>query len=133
MSSPNPTLQQKSGTPNSVAWFITSAAVLLLLGAMVPSPPTSASEQADTRHRTVGIASQGTTFKPKPAIEVVRGIVDGIDEANDTIKIRLSPETSQMLKVQDGLIFNAVRFGDQVKVLVQDIDGEKTIVGLERK
>ena len=52
---------------------------------------------------------------------------------NDRIKIRLSPETSELLKVQDGLIFNAVRFGDQVKVLVQDIAGERTIVDLERQ
>jgi hypothetical protein len=116
---------------NSVAWFIASVAALSLLGAMGPSPIRS-SEQADTQYGTVGVASQGAAVKPKPAIEIVRGIVDSIDEANDTIKIGLSPQTSELLKVPDGLIFDAVRFGDQVEVRVQDIAGEKTIVGLER-
>ena len=108
-----------------------SVAILSLLAAIGPLP-IIASEQTDTQHRTVGVASQGATVKPKPAIEIVRGIIDSVDEANDTIKIRSSPETSELLKVQDGLIFNAVRFGDRVKVLVQDIAGEKTIVGLEK-
>jgi hypothetical protein len=115
-----------------MAWFITSVAVLSLLGAIGPSP-IMASERADTRHATVGVARQAAAVEPKPAIEVVRGTVDSVDETNDRIKIRLSPETSELLKVQDGLIFNAVRFGDQVKVLVQDITGEKTIVDLERQ
>jgi hypothetical protein len=133
MSSLNPILyQQKSpGTraANLTAWFSASVVVLSLLGAMGPSP-IMAREQADTQHATVGVASQAP--EPKPAIEIVRGIVDSVDEASDTIKIRLSPETSELLKVQDGLIFNAVRFGDQVEVWVQDIAGEKTIVGLQR-
>ncbi|HMF47195.1 MAG TPA: hypothetical protein VK603_01035 [Candidatus Saccharimonadales bacterium] len=33
-------------------------------------------------------------------------------------------------KVQDGLIFNAVRYGDQVEITVENIEGAKTIVGL---
>ena len=136
MSSSNPFLhRQKSpraSAANSMAWFVTSVAILSLLGEIGPSP-IMASEQADTQHATVGVGSQAPTVEPKPAIEVVRGTVDSVDEANDRIKIRLSPETSELLKVQDGLIFNAVRFGDQVKVLVQDIAGEKTIVDLERQ
>jgi hypothetical protein len=32
--------------------------------------------------------------------------------------------------VQDGLLFNAVRYGDQVEVTVEDINGATTIVGL---
>jgi hypothetical protein len=34
--------------------------------------------------------------------------------------------------VRDGLIFNAVRYGDQVEVTVENIDGAKTIVGLTK-
>jgi hypothetical protein len=131
MSSSNPIVhQQKSlGTiaTNSVAWFITLVALLLL--SAIASSPTIASEQTDAEHETVG----GTVVTAKPAIEIVRGTVESVDEAHDTIKIRLTPETSLALKVQDGLIFNAVRFGDQVKVLVREIAGAKTIVGLEKR
>jgi hypothetical protein len=134
MSSSNRILHQqkslRSIATNSVACFITLVA-LLLLNAMASSP-SIASEQTDAEHETVGVVNQGAAIKPKPAIAIVRGIVDGVDEANDTIKIGASPETSQLLKVQDGLIFNAVRFGDQVTVLVQEIAGAKTIVGLEK-
>jgi len=35
--------------------------------------------------------------------------------------------------VQDGLLFNAVRFGDPVEITVQDIAGAKTIVELKRE
>jgi hypothetical protein len=126
--------RQKSprpGAANSLVFFVAPVAVLLL-GAMVSSP-TIANEQAGAEHKTLGVTSQGAAVMPKPAIEIMRGMVDGVDEGNGTIKLRLSPETSQPLKVQDGLIFNAVRFGDQVRVLVQEIAGTKTIVGLERE
>jgi Cu/Ag efflux protein CusF len=33
-------------------------------------------------------------------------------------------------KVQDGMIFNAVRYGDHVEITVENIEGAKTIVGL---
>jgi hypothetical protein len=69
---------------------------------------------------------------PTPATETVRGIVDSIDQRSDTIKLRLSPETIQQFRVQDGLVFDIVRFGDRIEVAVQDIEGAKTIVGLRR-
>ena len=108
------------------------APALLLLGA-IASSPTVAREQTDAEQETVGVASPGAALMPKPAIEIMRGTVESVDEGNDTIRIRLSGETSVPLKVQDGLIFNAVRFGDQVKVLVREIAGAKTIVGLEKR
>jgi hypothetical protein len=43
---------------------------------------------------------------------------------------RLASEASVDPKVRDGLLFNAVRYGDQVEVTVENIDGAKTIVGL---
>jgi hypothetical protein len=132
MSSSNLILsEQKSSrtsATNSSACFMTFVALLLLLS-VTTSSPTIAREQTDAEHETVG----GTVVTAKPAIEIVRGTVESVDEAHDTIRIRLSPETSLALKVQDGLIFNAVRFGDQVKVLVREIAGAKTIVGLEKR
>jgi hypothetical protein len=106
--------------------------VVLLLG-VTASSPTTAGEQTDTERQTVGVASQGATVALKPTIEIMSGTIDSVDERNDTIKIRFSSGTSQPLKVQDGLIFNAVRFGDLVEVSVQDIAGVKTIVGIEKK
>jgi hypothetical protein len=48
-----------------------------------------------------------------------------IDQSKDTIKIRRSREASEDLKVQDGLLFNAVRYGDLVEVTVEDINGAR--------
>jgi Cu/Ag efflux protein CusF len=66
---------------------------------------------------------------PKP-LETLRGVVASVDEQNDRITLRLAPDATADLKVRDGLLFNAVRYGDQVEVTVEDIDGAKTIVGL---
>ena len=107
-------------------------ALLSLLGTMAASP-TIANELTEAQRQTVGIVRQDAAVASKPAIEIMSGMVDSVDERNDTIKIRLSSGASQALKVQDGLIFNAVRFGDQVEVSVQDIAGAKTIVGIEKK
>lgn len=75
--------------------------------------------------------TQGTVVAREPATETLRGVIDSVDQANDTIKIRLSQDKTEQFKVQDGLIFNAVRYGDQVEVSVQNIAGAKTIVGLK--
>jgi hypothetical protein len=107
-------------------------AVLSLLGTMAASP-TVANEQTEAGRPTVGIARQGAAVVSKPTIEIMSGTIDSVDEGNDTIKIRLSSGTSQPFRVQDGLIFNAVRFGDQVEVSVQEIAGVKTVVGIEKK
>ncbi|PAY09822.1 hypothetical protein [Bradyrhizobium viridifuturi] len=68
-----------------------------------------------------------------PATETLRGIVDSVDEGNDTLLIRLSADRTEPFKVQDGLIFNAVRFGDPVEISVQTISGFPTIVGLTKE
>jgi hypothetical protein len=80
-----------------------------------------------------GADQQTVVATPTPATESLRGVVDSVDERNDTITLRLSPQTRQQLKVQDGLVFNSVRFGDQVEVTVQDIAGSKTIIGLKKE
>ncbi|WGS23558.1 MULTISPECIES: hypothetical protein [unclassified Bradyrhizobium] len=72
------------------------------------------------------------TVRPPP-IEKLHGIVESVDEGNDTIRIRLSPDKTEPFQVQDGLLFNAVRFGDLVEISVQDISGAPTIVGLSKE
>jgi Cu/Ag efflux protein CusF len=65
--------------------------------------------------------------------EVLRGVIAAVDERNDRITVRLSPDATADLKVSDGLLFNAVRYGDQVEVTVEDINGAKTIVDLMKE
>jgi Cu/Ag efflux protein CusF len=67
------------------------------------------------------------------SLESLRGVVASVDERNDRITLRLPSNASVDLKVRDGLLFNAVRYGDQVEVVVEDIDGAKTIVGLGKQ
>jgi Cu/Ag efflux protein CusF len=62
--------------------------------------------------------------------EILRGVVAAVDQQNDSITLRLSSDAMVSLKVRDGLLFNAVRYGDQVEVAVENIDGANTIVGL---
>jgi hypothetical protein len=64
------------------------------------------------------------------AVETLRGVVASVDERNDSITLRLPSDVSTVLKVRDGLLFNAVRYGDQVEVRVENVDGARTIVGL---
>jgi arsenate reductase (thioredoxin) len=68
--------------------------------------------------------------RPRPR-ETLRGVVTGIDERNDLITLRLASDVSADFRVQDGLLFNAVRDGDQVEITVENIEGAKTIVGLK--
>jgi len=67
---------------------------------------------------------------PVPARETLRGTVAAVDERNDSITLRLASDVNTRLKVRDGLLFNAVRYGDQVEVTVETVDGAQTIVGL---
>lgn len=64
---------------------------------------------------------------------VLRGVVASVDERNDRITVRLSPNATAELRVRDGLLFNAVRYGDRVEVTVEDVNGAKTIVGLTKQ
>jgi hypothetical protein len=68
-----------------------------------------------------------------PATERLRGIVDSVDQAIDTVEIRLFSNRKELFKVQDGLIFDAVRFGEPVEIDVQTISGARTIVRLSEE
>jgi Cu/Ag efflux protein CusF len=106
-------------------------AVALLPAASLSSP--AADEAATRDQEAVAALTQGAAVAASPATETLRGVVDSVDQGNDAIKIRLPTETTEQFKVQDGLIFNAVRYGDQVEVTIQKIAGAKTIVGLSKK
>ena len=105
---------------------------ILLLAALFLPISAALASQSRAEQETVGVA-QGAAVAPKPVTETMRGVVESIDEGSDTITLRLSPETTQQFRVQDGLLFNAVRFGDPVEITVQDIAGAKTIVELKRE
>ena len=75
------------------------------------------------------------------AQQVRHGSVSKIDEPNGTITIQQTPDgtvgtsnaASSDFKVQDGLLFNALRAGDKVTFTVDDINGAKTITKLQRE
>jgi protein-tyrosine-phosphatase len=70
--------------------------------------------------------------RPRPQ-ETWEGVVTAVDERNDRITLRLRSDTTEVFRVQDGLVFNAVRNGDQVELTIESIDGAKTIVELKKE
>jgi Cu/Ag efflux protein CusF len=105
---------------------VLALAAVLLPGVALSSPGSDELETA------VAI-TQGAAVASGPAAESLHGIVDSVDQGNDTIEIRLSPDKTERFRVQDGLVFNSVRYGDQVEITVQNIAGAKTIVGLRKE
>ena len=65
--------------------------------------------------------------------ETLQGVITAVDERNDRITVRLTSDTTEVFRVQDGLVFNAVHNGDQVELTVENIDGAKTIVELKKE
>ncbi|QOZ23072.1 hypothetical protein [Bradyrhizobium sp. CCBAU 51753] len=101
------------------------AAALLWPAATLAAPTDGSEQQQAASAEAAGIRA--------PAPQIVRGVVDSIDERSDTIRLRLSADRTEPFKVQDGLLFNAVRFGDPVAVSVQTVSGVRTIVGLSKE
>jgi Cu/Ag efflux protein CusF len=75
------------------------------------------------------------------AQQALTGSVTKVDEANGRIAIQqtqsgtvgTSPGAAEDFKVQDGLLFNAVRPGDKVMFTVTETGGVKTITKLEKQ
>jgi Cu/Ag efflux protein CusF len=107
--------------------------VILFLGVAIFSPVHVAHAKPGQQLLLDTSSSQSATAALMPATENLRGVVDRVDQGNDTITLRLPSDAKEQFKVQDGLIFNAVRFGDAVEVSVQRIAGTKTIVGLSKE
>ena len=101
---------------------------------MIPPSLAFADDSAGVeRDRPAAGQTVGLVELPTPASEIISGVVASVDERRDTIKIQRSPETAEELKVQDGLLFSAVRYGDPVQVTVENINGVRTIVGLVKR
>jgi Cu/Ag efflux protein CusF len=64
--------------------------------------------------------------------QTLEGVITAVDEQNDRITVRLTSDATEDFNVQDGLVFNAVRDGDQVELTVETVDGARTIVGLKK-
>jgi hypothetical protein len=106
---------------------------LFLAGAMlfaaVSACSAAAQDPTSTEHGLVPALASNAS-----APETVGGIVASTDQRNDTLTIQLSATgTSGDFKVQDGLLFNSVRYGDPVEITVETIDGARTITGLKKK
>ncbi len=74
------------------------------------------------------------------AQETLRGEIASVDEASGKIGIRLSGTTGTgdtiaptQFKVQDGLLFNAVKPGDKVSFTAENVDGVRIIKKLSKE
>lgn len=74
------------------------------------------------------------------AQETLKGEVATVDEASGKIGIKLSgtvgsgdTTASTSFKVQDGLVFNAVRPGDKVSIIVERTGDDMTIKQLTKE
>jgi protein-tyrosine-phosphatase len=98
----------------------------------VPPATKDYSAARDVIVRHIGDLVPTLTERPRPQ-ETLRGIVTGMDEHNDRVTLRLAKEASGEFKVQDALVFNAVRDGDRVEITVENIEGARTIVALRKE
>ncbi|MCC8963089.1 hypothetical protein FNJ47_13400 [Bradyrhizobium sp. UFLA 03-164] len=97
-----------------------------------PATALAATTDGSEQQEAVVTLAEAAAVQP-PATQTLRGVVDSVDERSDTIRVRLSPDRTEPFRVQDGLLFNAVRFGDPVTFSVQTISGFQTIVGLTKE
>ena len=108
-----------------------------IVWAMILLPGTAMSAVDDmaisAEREPVAALTQGAVEARPPSTETLDGVIDTVDQQSDAIRLRLSSGAMERFKVQDGLIFDAVRFGDPVEVVVQSIDGFRTIVSLWEK
>jgi Cu/Ag efflux protein CusF len=72
----------------------------------------------------------------------MKGSIASVDEPAGTISIQQTPSgtvgingvaPTDVYKVRDGLLFNAVRYGDKVIFSAETINGTKTITQLEKE
>ena len=108
------------------------ALIMLGLGQFTVAASAADAAARDVIVRHIDDLIPALAERPRPQ-ETLRGMVTGIDERNDLITLRLASDASADFRVQDGLLFNAVRYGDQVEITVENIEGAKTIVGLKRE
>jgi hypothetical protein len=105
---------------------VLAAAAVLLPGATFCSPASDERETGIAIAQRAPVPANLTTYS-------MRGIVAGVNQRNDTIAIQLAQDETESFRVQDGLLFDSVRYGDEVEITVQNIAGAKTIVGLRNE
>jgi protein-tyrosine-phosphatase len=97
-------------------------------------PPASrdyaAARDVIVRHIDDLVPALAARAKPR---QTLRGVVTAADEQNDRVTLRLAPDVTAELNVQDGLIFNSIHDGDRIEVDVENIGGVKTIVSLKKE
>jgi Cu/Ag efflux protein CusF len=74
------------------------------------------------------------------AQETINGKVASVDEAGGKISIQIggtsgagASTSPTVFKVQDGLLFNAIKPGDQVSVTTENVNGVPTIKSLKKE
>ena len=89
-----------------------------------------------------GVALTLVTCSGAIAQQSLTGTISKVDEANGKIGIQQTQSgtvganpgaAGEEFKVQDGLIFNAVKPGDKVAVTVTDVGGVRTVTKLEKQ
>jgi hypothetical protein len=110
---------------------------VLTLGVVLQLAPPARAASTAPEDKTIVLISdlEAPTAPPQ---RTVRGVIAAIDERNDRISLRLPNDDSEDFKIEDfkvrdGLVFNSVRFGDQVEVVVESVDGARTIIGLTKE
>ena len=111
---------------------LVAAFTAITVGAALPGPATAEGTTGAEQESMEGRV-QATAIAPKPATATLRSVVDSADEGHDTLKVRLSQDKTEEFKVRDGLIFNAVRFGDTIEVTVEQTGEKRTIVSLRKE
>jgi Cu/Ag efflux protein CusF len=105
-------------------------AVLALTVVLLPSAALSSPSGNEPEAAVAATRRAVSAIEQAPSQQTLRGVVTAVDESDDRITIRLKSGTITNFKVQDGLIFNAVRYGDQVGIIVENIGGARTVIGL---
>jgi rhodanese-related sulfurtransferase len=135
----NPQLANQQGqavtapNPHRKGEAMKRIAALIAIGiATPPAMPAHAAANTALGSSVVSVAAPAGVGSDRSP-EILRGVVAAVDERNDLISLRLPSDAIANLKVSDGLLFNAVRYGDQIEVTVKNINGAETIIGLVRE
>jgi Cu/Ag efflux protein CusF len=88
------------------------------------------------------ILSAAALTTPAPAQQTQAGSIANIDEPKGTITVLIAPSgtvganganSAQEFRLQDGLLFDALRYGDQVTFTTAIVNGAKTITSLKKE
>ncbi|WP_204378202.1 hypothetical protein [Tardiphaga robiniae] len=119
---------RRHGGTRSERMAVCLAFVTMLSVAGASKVAANADIQAHLRSATTSSAAATSSNE-----ETLYGIVALVDERNNKVTVRLPSDETIDLKVVDGLLFDALRYGDAVRVTVRIVGGAKEIVDLIRE